>query len=339
MQRIFATVTVFLLLFLVSSGSAQTEGVGQVNINTAGNSSEYIFATFADGPESLNHIYYLVESVRAFAGAMKDAPVWIYVPDDLKIDVKNARARFAPLGAEIKVSHTPEDSRWLFYAGKTYAAGEAEKEVAGKAKILIWMDEDTIVLQEPTGFALAPNIGFAYRPVMHNRSGSLYSEAPSEFWQRIYDDLKVKDADLFPMITPADKQEVRAYFNAGLLVVRPEKGILCKWGEDFTVLRNDTVLARMCKEDIDKKIFLHQTALVGAALNTLKREEMVELPLEYNYPLFFHQMFEAATEFESIDGIVTMRYDVYFRNPDPQWAEKLTGPKEKIAWLKERLGK
>ena len=333
MQRIFAAATVCVLLFLISCGNVETEGVGQVS------SSEYIFATFADGPESLDHIYYLVESVRKFAGAMKDAPVWIYMPDDLKIDVKEVEARFAPLGATIKVSHTPEDSRWLFYAGKTYAAGEAEKEADGKAKILIWMDEDTIVLQEPTGFALAPNVGFAYRPVMHNRSGSLYGETPSEFWQRIYDDLKVKDADLFPMVTPADRQKVRAYFNAGLLVVRPEKGILRKWGEDFTVLRNDSVLARMCKENVDKRIFLHQTALVGAVLNTLKHDEMVELPLEYNYPLFFHQMFEAATEFESLDGIVTMRYDFYFRNPDPQWAEKLSGPREKIAWLKERLGK
>lgn len=327
------------VLFLVPGGVAQTEGEEQVNTSSTGSPLDYVFAVFAEGPEALDNVYFLVESVRQYAGSLKDSPVWVYVPDDIEVAIKDIEQRFAPLGAEIKESHTPEESRWLFFAGKTYAAGEAEAAAAGKAKILIWMDEDTIVLQEPTGFMLEKKVSYAYRPVMHNRSGALYGEPASEFWQRIYDDLKVSDADLFPMVTPADKQEVRAYFNAGLIVVRPEKGILRKWGRDFTVLREDTVLTRMCKENIDKRIFLHQTALVGAALNTLKRDEMVELPESYNYPLFFHQMFEAATEFESLDGIVTMRYDVYFRKPDPQWAEKLKGPQDKIAWLKERLGK
>ena len=339
MYRIFAVVLVFFLLFTVSYSSAQTEGVSQVSVNTTDNSSEYVFATFADGQEALDNIYYLVESVREFGGKLKDAPVWVYIPDDLEMPVADIRNRFTSIGAEIKIGHTPEDARWLYFSGKTYAAGDAETEAAGKAKILIWMDEDTIVLQEPAGFMLDPNTSFAYRPVMHNRSGSLYSEPPSAFWQRIYDDLKVKDADLFSMVTPADKQTVRAYFNAGLLVVRPEKGILRKWGQDFTTLWQDTVLAKACREDVEKRIFLHQTALVGAVLNTLKQPEMIELGMSYNYPLFFHQMFEAATEFESIDGIVTMRYDVYFRNPDPKWAERLKGPQDKVSWLKERLGK
>jgi lipopolysaccharide biosynthesis glycosyltransferase len=141
------------------------------------------------------------------------------------------------------------------------------------------------------------------------------------------------------MVTPADRQKVRAYFNAGLLVVRPEKGVLRKWGQDFTRLIEDTVLVNMCRENVDKRIFLHQTALVGAVLNTLARDELVELPASYNYPLFFEQMFEASSEFGTIDGITTLRYDVYFRNPDPRWSEKLKGPAEKIAWLKARLGK
>jgi hypothetical protein len=94
----------------------------------------------------------------------------------------------------------------------------------------------------------------------------------------------------------------------------------------------------MCANDIEKKIFIHQTALVGAVVNYLKRENMVELPDGYNYPLFFHQQYEAAREFGSIENIKTLRYDVYFRNPDPQWSAKLKGPGRLVSWLKNRLG-
>ena len=122
-------------------------------------------------------------------------------------------------------------------------------------------------------------------------------------------------------------------------MVRPEKSILQKWGDDFKALYQDKVLADMCKADINMRIFIHQTALVGAVLNTLGRDEMIELGDDYNYPLFFEQMFGATREFGSIDNITSLRYDIYFRDPDPQWSQKIKGPKDKVDWIKERLGK
>jgi hypothetical protein len=174
---------------------------------------------------------------------------------------------------------------------------------------------------------------------MHNRSGTLYGQPPNEFWNRIYDKLKIDNSLLFPMVTPADQQTINAYFNAGLLVVRPELGILRAWGESFKVLYEDSVLAKMCEDDITHRIFLHQTALVGAVLHRLGQDEMVELSLQYNYPIFFHHQFDATSAFESIEDVVTLRYDIYFRDPDPQWASKLKGDAQKIAWLKARVGK
>jgi hypothetical protein len=141
------------------------------------------------------------------------------------------------------------------------------------------------------------------------------------------------------MVTPADRQTIRAYFNAGILVVRPERGVLRKWSRDFAVLYGDSVLADMCRENVTYRIFLHQTALVGAVLNTLKQGEMQELSESYNYPLFFHHQYEAEKEFDSLDEIVTLRYDVYFRDPDPNWKQKLRGPAEITNWLIARLGK
>jgi hypothetical protein len=140
------------------------------------------------------------------------------------------------------------------------------------------------------------------------------------------------------MVTPADEQTIRAYFNAGLLVVRPENRILRRWGECFATLYGDSVLAEMCDKDIEKRIFIHQTALVGAVLNHLEKDNMLELPQSYNYPLFFHQQYESTGKFDSLEDVITLRYDVYFRNPDPDWNSKLTGPAHLIKWLGNRLG-
>ena len=140
------------------------------------------------------------------------------------------------------------------------------------------------------------------------------------------------------MTTPADRGVIRAYFNSGLLVLRPETKILRRWGEYFTSLYSDPVLAVMCDHDIEKRIFIHQTALVGPALNHLSKEQVRELPAGYNYPIFFHRQYESSVVFDSLEGVRTLRYDTYFRNPDPEWRSMLKGPEHLIKWLASRLG-
>jgi hypothetical protein len=139
------------------------------------------------------------------------------------------------------------------------------------------------------------------------------------------------------MTTPADSKTIRPYFNAGLLVVRPEKGILRKWAQNFPVLYEDPVFVEWCNEDRYKLIFLHQVALAGAVLNKLTKEEMSELSYRINYPVFFDRLFEADKDFSSIEEAVTIRYDVFFRKAPPNWDKTLKGPKEKIEWLKKRI--
>ena len=295
-----------------------------------------VFAAFAETDEQLRHCVYLVESIRTFGGRYADAPVMIYVPDNYSTEDSTIQSKLSALNAEIHTSHTPPEARSYYFAGKVFAAAEAERTVAGTTRVLVWMDEDTIVLREPIDFVLPEGISLTYRPVMHNRSGSLYSEPPDAYWSRIYEKLDLSENQLFPMITPADKQEIRAYFNAGLIVVRPEIGVLRAWADDFTTLYSDQKLAHMCSGDITKNIFLHQTALVGAILNRLERTALKELSNNYNYPLFFNTMFDATESFESLDDVVTLRYDVYFRNPEPDWQSKLSGDTTRISLVSQQ---
>lgn len=298
-----------------------------------------VFATFAESEEQLAHVVLLAESIRTFGGRLKDAPIYVFAPTALGVDESIRENLVRRWRVEIRRSAPPPEADWLYFSSKVYAAGKAEAEAEEAGAVLVWMDEDTIVLQEPAAVALPEGVQLAYRPVMHNRSGTLYGKPPNEFWRRIYEVFEIDDSLLFPMITPADRQKINAYFNAGLLIVRPGHGVLRAWGSEFTKLYRDSVLADMCRTDITHRIFLHQTALVGAVLHRLQPSQMMELDDTYNYPMFFRRMYGADQEFDDIGEVVTLRYDVYFRDPDPDWSSQLRGPAEKITWLAERLGK
>ncbi len=296
-----------------------------------------IFAGFAEGTEQMSHMLVFVESVRKFAGRFRNAPVWIYVPVGSAEKYKKILEGFSEFQADIYESAAPEESLEYYFARKVFAAAEAEKKAEAQTEILAWLDEDTIILKEPEHFLLPEEKNLGYRPVMHQNIGSLYSDPPDEFWNRVYKNLSIPESSLFPMITPADQRTLRPYFNAGLMVVRPDREILRRWPENFKKLYEDPVFAEMCQKDVYRRIFLHQAALVGAILNTIKREEMFEFSPDYNYPLFFHEKFEATRKFGDISEAITTRYDIYFRDPSPGWSERLKGPAEIISWLKEKF--
>jgi hypothetical protein len=296
-----------------------------------------VFATFAEDSGSLSNVLLMVESMRTFAGKHKSAPVWVYTPADLAEQESQTIERLAGLDVEVKSSEAPDEALWFFFAGKVFAAAKAEAEARGSAEILAWLDGDTIMLQEPDEFLLPDGRSLGYRPVMHKNVGLMWTEPVDAFWGRAFELMSVPEASLFAMVTPADGDTIKPYFNAGCLVIRPERGLMMKWVECFNALYKDSLMAEMCRADIKKRIFIHQVALAGAILTHLEKDEMIEFSSRINYPIFFEQMFGAKRVFDDITDVVTFRHESYFRKPAPDWDEKIKGSADRIAWLKERL--
>ena len=299
-------------------------------------SGRVIFATYLESADGLPIVHRLRQSLKTFGGKFADSPLRVYMRQDIKLDDTPLVEQLESEGVAFISSRAPESSMWLFYANKVYAAADAETEAEDESQLLVWIDDDSVILSEPIDFPLDDAISLAYVPVMHNRSGALYDTPPDAFWNRIYEILSVTDDMLFPMTTPADNQKIKAYFHAGLMVVRPEKGILRQWAKDFELLSSDSALAEMCRVDTTKRVFLHQTALVGL-LHNISRDEMVELSGRYNYPIFFERQYGADQPFDSIENAVTIRCLVSPENLGPNWPNDLKGPKEKIAWLTKYL--
>lgn len=298
-----------------------------------------VFAARIDDSRQVPGFLVMVESLRAFGGKMKDAPFRLYMPRAIVPSGTEAMAPFQAVRAEVKALDVPEDAAWYPLSSWVFSSADAEAEAERKASILAWVGGDTVFLREPREFMLPEGKALGYRPVFHRNICPLFEEPPDPYWKRAYELMGLREASLFPMSTPADGDWIRPYFQAGCLVVRPERKLLRKWREMFNAVSGDAMIKGICEKDGLKRTFTFQVVLTGAFLNSLGREEMLEFPDRINYPIFFREMFGAKRDFHDITDAVTVRYEHFFADPPEGWERRLKGPADKIAWIKARLDK
>jgi hypothetical protein len=294
-----------------------------------------VFGTYAADSDALYWILVMIESLRTFGGELRNAPVWVFLPDDHPEVEKSIGTKPIPAGVTLKRSSIPADARQFWFSGKVFAAALAESDAVGRFQLLVWLDPDVIFVKEPRDLLLPDSISLGYRPVMHKMIGSRSSEPSDEFWTRVYDKLGVSAASVFPVQTPVDQETIRAYFNAGLLVLRPEMGVLRKWPECFAILYTDTVFVDWCEQDQRKAIFLHQVALVGDILSTLRKADMIELPATYNYSPFLRDKYPVSQRPASLDDVVLFRHEFIFSTPAS--LEQVKDSSRICQWVRERI--
>lgn len=296
-----------------------------------------VFATFAGSENQIRYALFLAKSIRAFGGKYCDAPIWVYCTEDLLAGSDIPRDKFSALNAELRSIAIPDDVSWYVLPGMVYSAAAAEDAADGNVAILVFMGSDTIILQEPDEFRLADSVNFGYRPVMHKNICPLYMDELDAYWSKAFEIMGIDRSVVFPMVTPADGDTILPYFNAGMLIVRPERGLLRKWPASFEKLCADSLIRRECEEDSRKRVFTFQVALSGSVLNHLQKNEMTELSDRYNYPIFFNEMFGSKRDFHDITNAVTIRCEGFFDKPIEGWEEILKAPADRIRWLRENL--
>ena len=297
-----------------------------------------LFASYIVTDYNIPYCLNLGESIRKFAGSLKDSPIHVYYSDQMTESVEKYIDDFSALSIKlIKVTLPPVAGKYLFGFKPAFAV-QAETDAEKEKAILAYIDPDVIFINEPKELLLSSEEYLGYRPVMHKNIGSLYSKKPDKFWTALYQKMAVPENAFFPMEAIADKNIIRPYFNAGLVIVRPQRGIMRKWAEQYQSLASDTDIIELCK-DQKYNIFLHQAILTGVILNNVIKEEMKLLPFAYNYPLFFEKFYESELTFDSIENIVSLKVEFTFKQLPEDWHKKLKGSKEKLFWLKSRYDK
>lgn len=294
----------------------------------------FVFACLAEDASAERRALLLARSIRAFAGRFAESPIWIMVPcatplpKDVQNGLKAAGAEVVPFDASPAVAAFP-------FGVKAVAAGAAEPRAAG-GETLVWMDSGALVLREPNELALPPGKAFAARPVDLAVIGSRLSDPVAPFWDLIYRACAVPADCLFPMKSSVDEIAIRPYFNAGLLVVAPDRGVLGQWATTFQRLYQNPRLVELYRADGRYAVFAHQAVLAGVVLSALDREEIGELPPLANYPLHLHDRYPLAHRPRSLAEVTVCRYEEFFENPAWEGAIQVAEPLR--GWLRRELG-
>lgn len=288
------------------------------------------FACLAGTDAQARHALLLAKSLRDFGGNLSASPVMALVPvggviaGEIEAGLHACDATVVPYALPAALEAVPLAER---------AAGAAQAEVAARqvARLLVWLDSDSLLLREPAGLQIAPQAQIGCRPVDLRLVGSPWGEEPNAFWQAIYAGCGVDRERVFPVRTTIEREIIRAYFNAGCLVARPEARLLRRW--ESAIL---TLAARDEFRELSGRegLFFHQAVLAGTLMATLRREEIAELPPTVNYPLHLHGRVPKERRPGTLSDLETCRYESVFDLDD--WASRVPVDDGLRAWLEPR---
>lgn len=284
------------------------------------------FACLASPGAGVGRAALLAHSLRAFGGGMAQAPFLALVPDGGRDGVRGD-SLWADVRAQVVAYAVGDELAGIPLVERAAGAACAEAAIAGVAELLVWMDSDSLVLREPSSLMIPPKARIGCRPVDLALIGSPRDGPPDAFWESVYAGCGVDARKVGIVQTTVDAQEIRAYFNAGCLVVRPEVGLLRQWHEDLRRLFSRFAALT----DARQRLFFHQAILAGTILASLPPEAVFLLPPTVNYPLHLHGRMPVERRPANLGDLETCRYESALEGSG--WADRLPLPQSLIPWI------
>ena len=278
----------------------------------------------------------LAESIRTFAGNMANDPIWVLVPQSVASLSAETRANLQAQQVRMIPFPVGETASGFPFAAKVIAAAAAESVAMTESDhALVWLDTDSLVIQEPTALVLAAEKQVGYRPVDHTLIGLLWDTPLDNFWELVYRRCGVPAARPFPMTASVDEKRIRPYFNAGMLVVRPGNQLLNNWCNHFTRLYQDPAFTPFYEQHVLYRIFMHQAILTGTILAQFEQNALQQLPHLVNYPLHMHGTYPRSRRPSKLNDVITTHYDELLQAPN--WREFVDIAEPLQTWLLARV--
>lgn len=272
----------------------------------------------------------LCRSIRLYGGKQKSAPIYALLPNFEHGRLQDkTQQELEKLDVEIIPFEFSAPTRQVYYAVKSVAAGAAEMYAMDKVEQLIYCDVDSLFLNDPSLMLLVRRKKLGVRPVDIKNIGLAWDEPLDAFWKTVYDLLKVPEENIFPVIATVDYVKLRAYFNACLLTVKPEYGLLQQWSANFLRLADLPVWDEFFAKDKQYRIFLHQAILNGTLLAELNEDEFEIYSIHVNFPLYSYPKHPHKPEW--INELVTCRLDLL--ENDNCWKNWLPMREPLRSWL------
>jgi hypothetical protein len=268
----------------------------------------------------------LIDSIRAFGGALSHCPIWLFEADSQGVpcnSLNNLDVRVLPL----TVSDT---MRNYWFAGKVCACARAEELANSRTRSLIWLSPDCLIIKPPLLFDLAPAFDAAVRPVHIRNIGLGATEPLNDFWEKVYETVGVRDVQA-TVESFVDAQHIRAYFNSHVLSVDPSKGLFRRWLKGFESLVSDREFQSSSCRDERHQVFLHQAVLSALVVTLLAPKRIRILPPDYSYPYNLHQRVPADRQAQALNDLVCVAYED--RSLDPNVVDDIDIGEPLRSWL------
>jgi hypothetical protein len=277
----------------------------------------------------------LAESIRHFGGTFANQPIWFLQPQPDQPLSGAVAKRLRALDVRLLPFPYPKDAPNFFFHKTLTGLAHGEALDAAETDCLVWMDSNTVVVNEPKELFLPEGVVLGYRPVQHLLVGSQYNKPLDPFWGEIYKTCNVPPERVFPMRLVVQDVDARPYFNAGFMVLRPQSGLVQKWYNTFIDLFQSPAFLPFYEQDKRYEVFMHQAVLAGVVLSSFERSQLRELPRGYNYPMDLHNIDHTTFRPGSMDEVVTFRHEGCFEAKD--WREHFPASNELIQWIESKL--
>lgn len=267
-------------------------------------STQVIFFSAVADERDRQQVRMLIDSIRSFAGPLKDSPVWIF-------DISPGRdlcGRMAADGVETFLLPAKPSLTEYLYGGKVAACARAEDMVSGEISSLVWASPDTLILDAPLGYQLRPPFKVALRPVHVQNVGAPVERPLNAYWQAIYQAVDLEEPS-FSVTSFIDQVKLYPYFNSHTFAVKPGLGLLKRWQEVFQSLAGEESFQNGPCRPRQRKIFLHQAVLSACVTAELEESEIYLLPEEYSYPYNLHSQVPRSRRRSSLDTLVSMTWE------------------------------
>jgi len=258
----------------------------------------------------------LFESIRLYTGRFRDCPIYAVSPRAEHSISASARSKLQQLGVvhieEILNTDCPE------YGSANRVAAAAYVEQQHPHDILVILDSDTLFLREPNEILLRPDVDVAVRPVGVK---GMCTSGPTDPFDAYWRDLcrcSGVDYDQIPWTESfADRCRIKASYNAGLVIVRRELGIMQRWSDFFF----NSVRQQLKPYSHDRRFRTgagwvesgasrlwgsNQAALSLAVWSTTRNVQ--ELEPTYNYQLTLHNLINKKLRKRVFPNLVHVHY-------------------------------
>jgi hypothetical protein len=287
------------------------------------------FATYAEGAGQARKAMVLISSIRAFAGAWRQARVFVVADAEATVELDRAKGP----GETCLSLDVPPVAQSIPFAAKAYAAAQVERVVERDVDTLIWLDPESVILAPPEGFVLAPRESVALQPVflLNNVGVPVGAEFP-RYWTRVFDEVGVKPQAVPEVRAGVDDARIRFYINCGAIAYRPSRGIGRAWARALTALLGDRAFRGLVTADAPHAIFLHQVVLSAVLCARTRPTERRWIPIAHGYPMNLAERVPASKRVGRLNDVVCLLYDTVW-DRDPDWLSRIPVDEPLREWL------